>query len=147
MTAPRRDPLPAYCFKVEFSLRAGSADAFFKSISGIRVETEAVPIKEGGVNHTTRQLPGATKWSNLTFARGFSGSSELLTWQKRWLGAGPKDRISGTIIQLDTQLKPRRRWRFTGGMPVKWELSDFDASKSEFSIETLVIAHDGIEDV
>ena len=35
-------------------------------------------------------------------------------------------------------------WTFSRGWPVKWELSELDASKNEVSIETLEIAHEGL---
>ncbi len=48
------------------------------------------------------------------------------------------------ITQLDTALKPKAQWTFSRGWPCKWEISEFDASKSELAIETLEIAHDGL---
>ena len=52
---------------------------------------------------------------------------------------------TGKIIQLDTALKPVAKWTFVRGWPCKWELSELDASKSELSIETLEIAHEGLK--
>ena len=55
------------------------------------------------------------------------------------------NRVDGTIIQLDTTgLKPMATWNFVRGWPCKWEISEFDASKSELAIETLEIAHEGL---
>ena len=34
---------------------------------------------------------------------------------------------------------------FVRGWPVKWEVADFDATKSELSIETLEICHEGLK--
>jgi len=58
--------------------------------------------------------------------------------------AGTGTRIDGTITQLDGSLKARATWTFTRGWPCKWEISEFDASKSELAIETLEIAHEGL---
>jgi phage tail-like protein len=144
-TAKRKDPLPVFCFKVELNLGGASSDAFFKSVSGLRYETEIVPVREGGANDTTFQLVGATKWSNIVLKQGFSGSPELLQWREDWI-KGTMNRIStGTIYQLNTALEPVASWTFYRGWPAKWEISEFDASKSELSIETLEIAHEGIE--
>ena len=52
---------------------------------------------------------------------------------------------TGKIIQLDTALKDVAKWTFFNGWPAKWELSELDASKSELSIETLEIAHEGLK--
>jgi phage tail-like protein len=120
-----------------------NADGFFKSVSGLKFETEVVPVSAGGANDTTFQLPGATKWSNLVFKQGFTNSSALMTWRQQWL-QGQMTRTDGTIIQLDTALKVAAKWKFKRGWPCKWEISEFDASKSELAIETLEIAHEGL---
>ncbi len=145
-SANRKDPLPVFCFKVELGLGGGkAASAFFKSVSGLKYETEIVPVREGGANDTTFQLIGATKWSNIVLKQGFTGSSDLLTWREQWLG-GKMVRIdTGKIIQLNTKLEEVATWTFYRGWPAKWEIAEFDASKSELAIETLEIAHEGIK--
>ena len=142
----RKDPLPVFCFKVELNLSGGGGgEAFFKSVGGLKYETEVMPVKEGGVNDTTFQLVGSTKWSNIILKQGFTGSSELLRWREDWL-KGEMHRIAtGKIIQLDTAMKARGTWTFHRGWPCKWEISEFDAAKSELAIETLEIAHEGIK--
>ena len=141
----RKDPLPVFCFKVQLSINGGAeADAFFKSCSGIKYETEVVPVREGGVNDTTWQLVGATKWSNIVLKQGFTKDSKLLEWRNEWLMA-KYTRVDGTIQLLDTALTVQKEWKFIRGWPCKWELSEFDASKSELAIETLEIAHEGLK--
>ena len=148
-TSGRKDPLPVFCFKVELTIQGQSGgEAFFKSVSGIRYETEVIPVREGGANDTTFMLPGSTKWSPLVFKQGFTGSSRLLAWREDWMtGKGEKMwRIdTGKIIQLNTALQPVATWTFYAGWPSKWEISDFDATKSELAIETLEITHHGIK--
>jgi phage tail-like protein len=146
----RKDPLPAFCFKVTISVN-GSAlgEAFFKSAGGLKMETEVVDYRAGGVNHSTYKLVGATKWANIVLKRGFTASDELLKWRKAWLNPSPdarKTRANVTIEQLNTQLQsvPGAKWEFIGGWPCKWELSELDAAKNEVAIETLEIAHHGL---
>jgi phage tail-like protein len=143
--ATRNDPLPAFCFKVSLDFAAG-ADLFFKSVSGIRYEVELLPVREGGVNDTTWQLPGSVKWANLVFKQGFTSSSLLLQYRDDWMSMSPSKmiRTNGTIFQLDTALNAVGQWDFVGGFPVKWDLSEMDAAKSELAIETLEIAHHGL---
>jgi len=141
-TANRNDPLPVFCFKVQWDL---GGEAFFKSVSGLRYETEIVPVREGGANDTTFNLIGATKWSPLVLKQGFTSSSQLLKWREEWIRGSKMTRLSGTVIQLDTALKPAAQWNFVRGWPVKWEVGEFDASKSELAIETLEIAHEGLK--
>jgi len=144
MPDPRKDPFLAFCFKVTIKdANISKATGFFKSVGGLSIETEVIDYREGGVNDTTHKLLGATKWKNLTFKRGFGGF-ELATWREGWLNPVGKKRSTGTIEQLDTKGATVAAWTFVGGMPVKWEVSELDASKSEISIETLEIAHHGL---
>lgn len=140
----RHDPLPVFCFLVKIDQVPG--ELFFKSVSGLKVEIETIPVREGGQNATTFQMVGATKWSNLVLKRGFtkdSGNTGLLFWCNQWIGkAGP--RSGGTITLLDTALQAQAQWTFYRGIPVKWDVGEFDASKSELAIETLEIAHEGL---
>lgn len=142
-TSTRKDPLPTFCFLVRFTSLDNNVEGFFKSVSGLKYETEVVPVSAGGANDTTFQLPGATKWSNLVLKQGFTNSSALMAWRDKWM-KGERTRSGGSIIQLDTALKPAAQWDFVRGWPAKWEIGEFDASKSELSIETLEIAHEGL---
>jgi len=119
---------------------------FFKSVSGLAYETEVVDYREGGMNDSTFKLVGATKWANIVLTRGFCGP-ELLAWREKWLQPGKKERRGGTIKQMSADPNnktPLATWTFSRGWPGKWKLSDLDASKSEVSIETLEIAHEGL---
>jgi phage tail-like protein len=144
-SATRRDPYLAFCFKVTIQAEGlTQSTGFFKSVGGLSYETEVVDYREGGANNTTVKLVGATKWKNIVLKRGFCGP-ELIAWREKWLEpAGPKTRVSGTIEQLDTLGAAKATWTFVRAWPVKWELSELDASKNEVSIETLEIAHEGL---
>ena len=141
-TADRKDPLPTFCFRVTFD--GTDMQAFFKSVSGLKFETESVPIREGGVNDTTFMLVGATKWSPVVLKNGFTSGSKLLAWRQEWMRGNKMTRLSGTIIQMDTALKDKAVWRFNRAWPSKWELSELDAAKNELSIETLELTHEGL---
>ncbi|HEX7702430.1 MAG TPA: phage tail protein [Kofleriaceae bacterium] len=136
----RNDPLPVFSFWVDLGM---GGQAYFKGVAGLRYETEVVPVRAGGVNDTTYNLVGATKWTNLVFKQGFTKSSALIQWRQEWM-QGKMNRIGGTITQLDTALQPKAQWTFVRGWPCKWDIAEFDAAKSELAIETLEIAHDGL---
>jgi phage tail-like protein len=146
--APLTRPLPGFAFKVVLENvpgLEGNAELYFKSVGGLKYETETVPVVAGGTNFTTYNLVGATKWSNIVLKRGFIKGSSLLALRNSWIYSPTKQRISGTIVQFDTQMLTQMvSWKFMRGWPAKWEISDFDASKSEMTIETLEIAHDGL---
>ena len=141
----RRDPYLAFCFRVTITdAGLNESTGLFKSVSGLEVETEVVDFKEGGVNDMTHKLVGGTKFKNIVLKRGFSGN-EFANWWKQWQAPSAKpQRVSGTIEQLDTQGGVKAAWQFVGGWPCKYEVSEFDASKNEVTIETLEIAHQGL---
>jgi phage tail-like protein len=146
MAATRFDPHPAYCFRVELTGVPGSnASAFFKSVSGLKYETEVVDYQEGGLNRYVHRLVGPTKWGNIVLKRGFIKGFDLVKWRELWLREPPlAKRVSGKITQLDTKLATVCSWSFRNGWPCKWEISEFDASKNELAIETIEIAHNGL---
>ena len=144
----RKDPFLAFCFRVTITDKVSDPKVgFFRSVGGLSYETEVVEYREGGENNTTRKLVGATKWKNITLKRGFGGP-ELLAWREDWLkpnGPGAGQRKSGKIEQLAADgTTVVATWTFQRGWPVKWDLSDLDATKSEVSIETIEIAHEGL---
>jgi phage tail-like protein len=144
----RNDPLPAFAFKLVIDGVEGGS-ALFKSVSGLKSETEVVPYKEGGANGTTRQLIGATKWPNLVLKRGFVGAPfGLVRWRQSVIEHSNDrkgfKRLSGKIVQLRPDLSEVCSWTFVNGWPCRWEGPDFDASKSELAIETIEIAHEGL---
>ncbi len=146
-TANRKDPLPAFAFRVRIENLGG--ESFFKSVSGLKWETEVVPIREGGANDTTFQIPGATKWSPLILKQGFMRGTQLLKWRQEWMqaagGGGSMKRMSGVVEQLDSTMNTVvGRFSFKDGWPSKWELGEYDASKSEIAVETLEITHHGL---
>jgi phage tail-like protein len=147
-TGTRKDPLPSFVFKVTIN-GVDAPIAFFKSCGGLSYESDVQEMKQGGVNHTTHKLVGPSKWKNITLKMGFTADSAMLKWKDDWTkfaatGESFPGRKDGKIEQLDTQLNVVKTWNFKGGWPVKWELTEFDASKSELAIETLEIAHEGL---
>jgi len=151
-SAQRFDPHLAFCFAVKIEVAGIAETAYFKSVGGLKYESEVVDYKEGGYNIGTRRLVGPAKWVNLVLKRGFSGppNNQLLEWRRQWLvegaqGEGALARADGEIHQLDSKMNKVCAWKFYRGWPCKWEISEYDASKSEIVIETCEIAHEGIE--
>jgi phage tail-like protein len=143
--ADRKDPLPAFCFKVTLTIDGfRDGKAYFKSVSGLKYETDVLDIKSGGVNHSVYRVPNGGKWPNLVLKRGFTGDDTIRVWRESWLKpSGPKTRATITIELLDTLHNPKSTHVFYEGWPCKLEYSESDAAKNEVLIETLEIAHHG----
>jgi phage tail-like protein len=58
---------------------------------------------------------------------------------------GRVERRNGSIILLDDQRQAVVRWNFREGWISKWEGPAFNAKSNEVAIETIEIAHEGLE--
>jgi phage tail-like protein len=146
-TTERKDPLVTFLFTIEIPLvidgetkQLDRSTAFFKSVGGLKRETEVEDYVEGGVNTFTRKVIKVTKWPNLVLKQGFTGDNTLWAWREN-----PGQRVDGSIVMLGPNMEEKARWRFKRGYPVKWEGPELDASKNELAIETIEIVHEGLE--
>jgi phage tail-like protein len=141
-TAQRNDPLRSFHFAVE--LEGITLAGGFSECSGIAATTEPEEVNEGGLNSASRKFVGRTKHDNLTLKRGLTQSAELYNW---FLDAvrGKIQRKSGSIVLYDERGKEAVRWNFVRGWPAKWEGPALNATGNDVAIETLEIAHEGLE--
>jgi phage tail-like protein len=70
-----RDPLRNFKFRVDFvggssSVMEPFAKMGFMSVSGLGIQTDMIPYREGGDNTITRKLPGQSDVSPLTMVSG-----------------------------------------------------------------------------
>jgi phage tail-like protein len=138
----RNDPLTIFLFGLkitDLSLDHQDGTAFFKSVTGLKMESEVTEYQEGGVTSFMRKVIGVRKWTNIVLSQGFTGDNLLWNWRD-----SPK-RVNGSIIALDAEMKAVCRWEFKNGYPVKWNGPEYDASKSDLAIESVEIAHEGLE--
>ena len=140
-TGQRKDPLLNFNFVVELE---GIAQAGFTDCSGFGATTEPVEFNEGGLNEASHKFVGRTKQNNLTLKWGLTDSRELYAWY-RDVVSGKIQRKDGSIVLLDTSGAEKARWNFFKAWPSKWDGPDFTAKGNEVAIETLEIAHEGIE--
>lgn len=140
-TGQRIDPYANFTFLVEIDgiTRAGFADA-----SGFDTTIDMHEYREGGDNTTMRKLPGPTKYGNITLKRGITDDRELYDWM---LGIvrGTPDRRSGSIVINDLTGAEKARWNFRDAWPTKWSAGEFSAKGNDVAIETLELAHEGLE--
>lgn len=136
----RRDPFHGFNFRVEID---GVPVAAFAQVSGLSSETDVVEYREGA-DFRIRKLPGVTKYSNIVLKRGITLDRSLWEWRKA-ITDGRIDRRNGAIILMDAERNEVARWTFVEGWPAKWEGPGLDARSNDVAIETLEIAHEGLE--
>jgi phage tail-like protein len=141
MPPPQRDdPFKAFAFLVEID---GVARAAFSEVSGLESETAVIEYRTGGEN-VVRKLPGLTKFGNIIIRRGVTQDADLWNWRKSVV-EGSIDRRNGSIVLLDDKRNEIVRWNFQSGWICKWEGPTLNAKANEVAIETIEIAHEGLE--
>jgi phage tail-like protein len=139
-SATRTDPLSGFNFRVEID---GIALAAFAEVSGLVSETQVVEYRTGD-SLTTRKLPGPTKYANIVLKRGITLDLSLWQW-RRSVVQGKAERRNGSIVLLDEARKDMLRFNFVDGWPCRWEGPTLRAGSNDVAIETLEIAHEGLE--
>jgi len=137
----RKDPYRGYRFLVEID---GITRGGFRECSGLDSTQDPVEYREGTDVPTPRKLPGLVKFSNISLKWGISDDKELWDWRKKAMD-GPVERKNGSIVLQDETGAEKVRWNFRDGWPTKWTGPSFNATGNEVAIETLDIAHEGLE--
>jgi phage tail-like protein len=138
----RNDPYGQFNFLIEVD---GVVQGGFSEASGLTTDTNIIEYREGAEQHgTTRKLPGLMKYNNIVLKRGWTSGKELWEWRKKVID-GKTERTSGSIVLLDEARNEALRWNFREGWPSKWEGPALNAKTSEVAVETLEIAHEGLE--
>jgi phage tail-like protein len=140
-TGDRNDPYSAFNFLVEID---GVTVAGFAEVGGLTTETDIVEYRNGDEDITVRKLPGKAKYTQISCKRGYTKSRELWEWRRLAI-TGRTERKSGTIQLLDEARQPALKWNFREAWPSKWEGPALNAKNNEVAIETLEIAHEGLE--
>jgi phage tail-like protein len=142
-TAQRIDPYVSFNFLVELD---GIVRGAFHEVSGLDSSIDVVEHREGGENVTTRKYPGQVKYSNISLKWGMAEDTELYDWHRLWVtGDAQAARKNGSIVLLDRGRQEKARWNFLNAWPAKWTGPAFNAEGNDIAIETLEIAHEGLE--
>jgi phage tail-like protein len=138
-----KDPYGNFNFHVELD---GIVRAAFHEASGLDSTIDVIEHREGGDTITMRKYPGQTKYSNLTLKWGLADDRELYDWHRQWATGDPAaQRKNGSVVLLDRQGQEKVRWNFFNAWPAKWTGPSFNAEGNDIAIETLEIAHEGLQ--
>jgi phage tail-like protein len=137
----RNDPYGQFNFLVEID---GVVKGGFSEASGLTTDTNVIEYRDGNEITTVRKLPGLMKYNNIVLKRGWTKDRSLWDWRKKVID-GKTQRTGGAIVLLDEARNEALRWNFREGWPSKWEGPALNAKTSETAIETLEIAHEGVE--
>lgn len=135
-------PQVGFHFLVAFELFPQTPQDFrFQEVSGLSVEIETEPYKEGGENRFVHQLPTRTKYTDLTLKRGKFMGSGIFHWCKKAIEEQEYKPTNVMISLLNEQHLPLFNWYVTNAIPKRLEVSAFNAERSEVVVETLVLGY------
>jgi phage tail-like protein len=155
-SAVREDPLGCFNFYItliDSSDLAGTSIsvvsnyfvAGFSECSGLDASMEILDYREGGQNAYVHKFATRATYSNITLKHGVVYQfDDLWTWYYAWV-QGTGKRKDGLITLEDEGRNPVKVWKFKRGIPLKWVGPALNASQSAVAIESLEIAHEGIE--
>ena len=141
--AARRDPFKNYSFLVEID---GIASAAFASVSGLAAEAEVIEYREGSDPlSSSRKLPGRVRYPNVTLTRGITTSLDLWNWWQAVVDGGGVVRRNVVVVLLDDSRTPALRWLLRNAWIAKIEGPNLHAGGNEVAIESIELAHEGLE--
>ena len=123
--------------------------AAFTQISGLGVQLNVNQVRSGGYNNQVYHLPAGVNRGALTLKRGLALlTSPLMTWCLE-TASGSKFIVPKTIvIQLmdkNPVNPPVMTWMLYNAIPVKWEIDELDAKKSDIVIESIEIVFSNMD--
>lgn len=141
MTGERRDPYKNFRFRIEVN---GITQGGFSEVSGFDLSIDVIEYREGTDIPTPRKLSGLAKYGNITLKRGSTDSMELYTWMVSGV-KGKVQRQTLSIMAVDEEGTDVATWVVKEAWPTKYSAPDFNAMSAEVAIESLEIAHEGME--
>lgn len=135
-------PLPVF----HFSVKWGGDEIGFSEVSGLTQEVQPIEYRDGSFpEYSSIKMPGLRKYNNITLKRGImKGNNNFSVW----LGTVKMhtvERRDLIISLLDETLMPVMTWNVHNAFPVKVEGSQLKATGNEVAIESIEIAHEGLE--
>ncbi len=135
-------PPVGFHFVVSFGgLDSSSDDSRFSEVSGISQEFGREEIVEGGENRFRHKLPLPVKYQNLVLKRGLLTNSAVIGWIKNSLNNFDIHPIDLTVSLLNEKHEPLQTFGFVNAYPVKWSVSDFNASENSIVVESIEFAY------
>jgi len=167
------DPLRNFKFIAEFSPShtavfdsaiTPTVAAGFTSITGLGINTQSIPYREGGYNTTIHQIPGMTTFTPITFQHGtLTSNLQGIKWMRGLFAAaagegialGGKDfRCNVDIYVLDhpAQIgdtddmvtKAKMHFKVHNAWITTLQYSDLNAGDQNILFEQMTLVHEGL---
>lgn len=134
-------PLPKFHFQVQW----GGERVGFTEVTGLDMQIEPIEYREGSSPEYSKiKMPGMPKFSNITLKRGsMNGDSDFYKWINT-TSLNTVERRDIVISLLNETHEPVISWKAKNAFAIKVQASDLKADGNEVAIETLELAHEGL---
>jgi phage tail-like protein len=150
------DPLPGFRFVVAMSDLAGPVGlvaaggvtptvAGFSEVTGLGSTLDLHEYKEGGRNGFVHKFATRASFANITLKRGALVRPDLFRWYDRVRRGSFGARRSILVAHLGEDGDPALIWFVSRALPAKYVGPSWSASQSSVAVESLEIAHEGLE--
>jgi phage tail-like protein len=139
---PEQYPIPVFHFSVSW----GGDRLGFSEVSGLTQENQAIEYRDGAFKeYSSIKMPGLRKFSNVTLKRGIvKADNDFFKWLST-IKLNKVERRDVVISLLNEEHAPVMTWKIHNAFPVKVEGPGLKASGNEVAIESIEIAHEGLE--
>ena len=135
-------PPVGFHFKVEvLGLTPVADDLRFVEVGGLGIEVATEEMAEGGENRFVQRYPGRSKYGVLVLKRGLLKGSKVWEWAQNCIENLDIDPRDINVTLLNEQHEPLMTWHLVGAFPVKWSVSDLNATANAFVVETLTLSY------
>jgi phage tail-like protein len=135
----RVDPLRGFRFLLEIE---GIASGGFTRVKGLSRDVKHESYREGGVNEYEHKLVTQVTYPAVVLERGLA-LEDLWQWALDTADGDVQRRTIRLRLQDEANAK-QWAWQIENAIPVKWSVSDLDASSSQVVMESLELAHHGL---
>lgn len=134
-------PMAKNHFKVEW----GGTNIGFMEVSGLAIDLDVIPYREGSSKENTERLmPGQKRYSPIVLKRGIVKNDDEFY---KWINTAQFnviERRDVSISLLNESHEPVVVWKIKNAFPSKLEYSPLHAQESKVVIESLTLAHEGL---
>ncbi len=136
-------PPVSFQFEVHFQEigKVPVADSWFQEVSGLNVNVETEEYREAGSRYT-RHLPVRTSFGTLSLKRGFFKDSALIEWCRKAVDDFEFKPANLTILLMNEKKEALATWNVFNAIPIKWNVSGFNAERTDLVIETLELKYE-----
>ena len=139
---PGQYPLPVFHFSVQW----GGNRLGFSEVTGLTQENQVIEYRDGSfLEYSSIKMPGLRKFSNIVLKRGVVKSDNDFCKWLTTIKLNTVERRDLTISLLNESHEPVMVWKIHNAFPVKVEGPQLKAAANEVAIESIEIAHEGME--